>query len=99
MTTAAASIAARVARRLDARKRREDIAAAAWEWMQIRASDMNVDRLLCRPTLAAQMCRSVRRSFKDASESEICEALLAERKLGKFQTEKRSTNRTNRTKD
>lgn len=89
MTTAAASKAARSARRLDAIKRRQDIAAAAWEWMQIRASALSVDKLLCRPGLAVQMCRSVKRKFKDAAEVEICEALLAARKAGRFQSEKR----------
>jgi hypothetical protein len=84
MTTAAASIAARVARRLDARKRREDIAAAAREFMLIRCPELSVDKLLCRPGLAVQMCRSVRRRFKDAAEAEICEALLAARKQGRF---------------
>lgn len=79
----AAAQAARSTRRLDAIKRRQDLAAAAREFMLIRCPELSVDKLLCRPGLAVQMCRKVKRSFKDAGESEICDALLAWRKRQK----------------
>lgn len=86
LSPAAASAAARATRRLEERKRREEIADYAWQYMQISAAGLTIDRLLCRPTLAMKLCRAVRRRFKDAEESEICESLLAARKQGKFRS-------------
>jgi hypothetical protein len=77
---------ARATRRLDAIKRKANIASECLGWMQVHAAGMSIDNLLAYPSHAKRMCARVGKEFNlsgERGEQEICHALLWHRKRKK----------------